>query len=152
MFHSTVARILFAGLFFAFCGPALAVESWVDPRLPVTNGLSLWFDVSRQNAARGRLGLAPLRSWNDAPDFLFDGSGRGRHLAQPLLPARPLFKQDFDGAKLAFDGKDDFLSATGLNTAVNEATVFAVAAPREFGNYRALTWIAGASRRQIWFG
>src|SRR5213596_3797713 len=59
-----------------------AVEPWADERLAVTNGLELWLDLSRQNAARGGLQLPPLASWNNV-DYLLDGSGRGRHLAQP---------------------------------------------------------------------
>jgi putative heme-binding domain-containing protein len=113
-------------------------EPWADTQLTVTNGLALWFDVSRQNAARGGLELAPLRGWNDGPDFLVDGSGHRRDLSQPVPAARPLFRQDFDGSKLLFDGTNDFLFATGLNATLTNATVFVVAAPRGFGGYRAL--------------
>ena len=80
------------GVFFAvgvLVIPVRAAESWSDPRLNVTNQLAAWFDVSRQNAARGAEGMTPLRSWQDAPDILLDGSGRKRHLRQPILAARP---------------------------------------------------------------
>jgi putative heme-binding domain-containing protein len=104
----------------------------------MTNGLALWLDVSRQNAARGAHELAPLRSWSDAPDYLFDGSGNRRHLNQPLLEARPRFRQEFNGAFLSFDGTNDFLTVSGLNVSLSNVTVFAVAAPKQVGGYRAL--------------
>src|SRR5688572_24636932 len=97
-------RILFFGLLLWFPDLAQAVEPWADSRLSVTNSLALWFDVSRQNAARGAHELAPLRSWSDAPDYLFDGSGNWRHLSQPLPEARPRFRQEFNGAFLSLDG------------------------------------------------
>jgi putative heme-binding domain-containing protein len=109
---------------------ALAVEPWADSRLAVTNGLSLWFDVSRQTAARGGLGLTPLQSWNDAPDVLLDGSGGKRHLTQPLLASRPRFRQEFNGAMLSFDGTNDFLAAATMKGTETNLTVFIVAAPR----------------------
>src|SRR5688572_11167767 len=115
MSRASFQSSLICGLLFCGCGTADAVESWTDARLPMTNGLTLWLDVSRQNAARGARELAPLRSWSDAPDYLFDGSGNGRHLNQPLLDARPRFRQEFNGAFLSFDGTNDFLSASGLN-------------------------------------
>src|SRR5213075_993496 len=91
-----------------------AVEPWADSRLAITNGLQIWLDVSRQNAARGAAGLPPLQSWNDAPDLLLDGSGHRRDVAQPVLAARPRFRQEFNGA------------------------ILVVAAPRTNGGYRSL--------------
>src|SRR5437870_7413134 len=105
--------MLDCGLFLCLQISAFAAELWTDPRLPVTNGLALWFDVSRQNAARGAASLAPLQSWNDAPDILLDGSGERRHLIQPVFSARPRFRQEFNGAMLSFDGLDDFLAVSG---------------------------------------
>ena len=115
-----------------------AKESWSDPRLPVTNGVALWFDVSRQTAARGASRLGPLRSWNDAPEILFDGSGRGRHLSQPMLQARPRFNIEVGTALLSFDGKDDFLAIGNLDVVLTNATLFAVASARAVGDFRAL--------------
>ncbi len=115
-----------------------AQENWSDPRLPVTNGVALWFDVSRQTAARGNAHLGPLRAWNDAPEILFDGSGRKRHLSQPLLQAQPRFSIDVGTALLSFDGKDDFLAVGNLDVVLTNATLFAVASPRVVGDFRAL--------------
>ena len=116
---------------------ARAAEPWADPRLALTNGIFLWLDASRQTAARGANGLTPLQSGRDALEIVFDGSGRQQHLRQPLLASRPRFRQEFNGAMLAFDGVDDFLAGLGSGAAVNEATVFIVAAPRTNGGYRA---------------
>src|SRR5436190_7270202 len=126
-----------AGLLFLVLGIAccVAVESWTDQRLTATNGVILWLDVSRQNAARGLAGLAPLQSWNDAPDVLLDGSGFRRHLSQPLLSCRPKFRQEFNGAMLSFDGTNDFLALSGGNASSPDATVFVVAAPRSNPGY-----------------
>ena len=106
------------------------VEPWADQRLNLTSGLIGWFDVSRQTAGRGALGLTPLQSWSDAPDVLLDGSGHKRHLLQPLLASRPRFRQEFNGAMLSFDGTNDFLSAAPVRTAETNLTVFIVAMPR----------------------
>jgi hypothetical protein len=113
-----------------------AAERWSDDRLPVQEGLELWFDCSRQNAGRSALQLPPLGSGN-ATDYLVDGSGRARHLAQHRLEARPRFRQEFSGAFLSFDGKDDALLASHLRGQMTNETVFLVAAPRSNGgNFR----------------
>lgn len=114
---------------------ACGVEPWADKRLPVTNGLALWIDVSRQNAARGALNQAPLRSWNDSPDYLHDGSGHRRDLSQPYLAARPRFRQEFNGAMLSFDGTNDFLAWLQPGWQAQEATVFVVANPHRIQSF-----------------
>jgi len=136
--HHSRQRTLLCGLIFSLGSVAFGAEPWTDPRLPVTNNLALWFDVSRQNAARGATGLGPLQSWNDAPDILLDGSGHRRQLTQPVLNARPRFRQEFNGATLSFDGIDDFLALTGQSNSFAEATLVVVAAPRTNGGFRAL--------------
>lgn len=118
-------------------------EPWSDPRLPMTNGLALWFDLPRQNAARGANGQSPLRSWNDAADLLFDGSGHRRNAVQPLLAARPAFYQ-WQATALRFDGSNDFLSLTTPGWRMREATVFVVANPQQVG---AFTGLLAASER-----
>lgn len=117
------------------CWSLLAIESWTDTRLSVTNGLALWLDVSRQNAARGAASQAPLRSWSDSPDYLHDGSGNRRDLSQPYFDARPKFRQEFNGAMLAFDGTNDFLSSFQPGWQLREATVFVVANPRRVTSF-----------------
>jgi hypothetical protein len=108
---------------------SLAVEPWTDTRLPVTNGLLLWFDASRQNAARGAQQFPPLTD-GTACDYWFDGSGHECHLSQRIAAFRPRFHQTFTAALLHFDGKDDFLAASKPPAACTNATVFILAAPR----------------------
>ncbi|MFM8360039.1 MAG: hypothetical protein ACKOET_15950, partial [Verrucomicrobiota bacterium] len=95
-----------------------------------TNGVAAWFDVSRQNAARGARQQVPLRSWADSVDRLYDGSGQRRDLVQPLLASRPRFRQEFNGAMLGFDGTNDFLMRTEPGWQATQLTLFVVAAPR----------------------
>ncbi|HTA30784.1 MAG TPA: hypothetical protein VK731_09865, partial [Candidatus Cybelea sp.] len=104
---------------------AYAVEPWADERLTVKVGLALWFDCSRQNAGRSALQLSPLASENEA-DYLVDGSGHGRHLAQPAGNERPVFRQAFTGAFLSFDGVKDALYASNLRDQFTNATIFIV--------------------------
>ena len=112
-------------------GPALrAGEPWADPRLTVTNGLAAWIDVSRQDAARGAAGLTPLRSWNDFPDVLFDGSGNHRDFSQPVHAFRPSYRQEFNGALVAFDGTNDFLRSAQPGREVAAGTLFVVCQPQ----------------------
>jgi hypothetical protein len=149
------SRFAFLASGFAVLATSLitrAAESWADTRLAVTNGLALWLDVSRQNAARGASGLTPLQSWRDAPEYFLDGSGNRRHLTQAFLGARPRFRQDFDGAKLSFDGTNDFLAATGLGKSFAEATLFVVAAPSADGGYRAFAAFNAAGQNDYTSG
>src|SRR5688572_5055672 len=76
-------------------GPARAVEPWADPSLPVTQGLAVWLDAARLNAARAAAGLPPLAG-GAAADRWPDASGHGLHLGQPDAAARPTF-QDTNG-------------------------------------------------------
>ena len=123
-----------AGLLFARGG--YAAEPWSDDRLPVKDGLALWFDCSRQNAGRGRLQLPPLGSGNPV-DYLMDGSGHGRHLSQQSREARPRFRQEFNGAFLYFDGQKSAMIASTSHADAQDATVFLVAAPlSNAGNFR----------------
>ena len=107
-------------------GIAPAAEPWADARLPVTNGLHLWIDASRQNPARGERGLPPLSPIADTADYLLDGSGGRRDLVQPLEERRPRFAQDFNGAFLSFDGVDDFLASSASGARAAEVTLFLV--------------------------
>src|SRR5262245_29219115 len=59
--------------------PGLAAEPWVDPKLPVKDGLQLWLDATRPGAAKVNDG--PIGHW-------MDGSGKGRHLTQSDPKAR----------------------------------------------------------------
>ncbi|MCW5558690.1 MAG: PQQ-dependent sugar dehydrogenase, partial [Verrucomicrobiae bacterium] len=124
------------GGWIAFSG--WAAEPWTDPRLPVTNGIALWLDASRQTAGRGAQGLGPLRSWADAPEALFDGSGHGRHFLQPLREARPAFRIDWGTTALAFDGANDHLTAFLPGSALRSLSAFLVASPHAVGGFQGL--------------
>src|SRR5882762_9431202 len=106
-----------------------AAESWSDPKLPITNGLELWFDASREPSARLAFALPPLGP-GAALDFWHDASGHGRHLNQRLRAARPQFRRMAGMAFLHFDGENDFFAATASPPLqLSNATVLLVAAP-----------------------
>jgi putative heme-binding domain-containing protein len=108
---------------------ASAVEPWADPKMPVTDGLELWLDASRIDAAakatkeKAVVG-SRLAVWPDA-------SGKGRHLRQPNVSARPNVVRLGDGiAVMRFDGEDDHLRLTGGKDELKAFTAFVVVAPR----------------------
>ncbi len=115
---------------FILAAPAAhALEPWADDKLPVTDGLELWLDASRQANLRATQKLNLLQE-NTATDTWFDASGLGRHVSQRLAESRPRFHSVVNSASFRFDGKDDFFSAANLNTSFTNATVFIVAAPK----------------------
>jgi putative heme-binding domain-containing protein len=125
----------FSAAILALTGLSLgAAEPWADVKLPVQDGLELWLDGPGQNAAR-RTKQLPQLVHEGPVDFWFDGSGKGRHLAQRVPDARPRFRQIGDSAAFRFDGKDDHLSAAGLGAEFADATVFVVAAPKSHAGY-----------------
>ncbi len=131
--------MIFACAAFFGLAPALpAVEPWSDDGLAVQEGLEIWFDCSRQNAARAQLQLPPV-SADSSADYLLDGSGHARHLAQPMPGARPRFRRESKTAFLSFDGNGTALTASLLHGDLTKVTVFIVAAPRSNrGGFRAL--------------
>ncbi len=110
---------------------ARAVEPWADPKLPVADGLGLWLDASRIDAAH----KANKQSAGAALATWFDGSGSGRHLQQPLAAARPAVVKVGDAAVVRFDGEDDHLRLTGGKDELKAFTVFVVVAPRTNPGY-----------------
>ena len=62
-------------LFLAAALPSPAAEPWVDPKLPTDKGLELWFDATKQTAARQARKLPALKD-NSLVDALLDGSGQ----------------------------------------------------------------------------
>ena len=112
------------------------VEPWADPQLPVADGLALWLDASRLNAAREARQL-PAQPDNSPVDIWFDGSGHAAHLTQGLTEARPRLRLRKTDASIAFDGKDDFLAAANLGQTLTNATIFIHAAPlSNLGGFR----------------
>jgi tetratricopeptide (TPR) repeat protein len=114
-----------------------AAERWADPDLRVVQGLELWLDAARLNAARQAGGLAPLKA-DDAVEAWFDSSGKGRHVGQAVPAARPRLVRAGQDWLVRFDGADGHLRCTGLNRSLDACTVFVVAAPRANpGGFRA---------------
>ncbi|HOX56963.1 MAG TPA: ThuA domain-containing protein [Candidatus Paceibacterota bacterium] len=146
---ANLRRAQLAGAFLGCCWlPCVSpgAEPWADDRLTVRDGLEFWCDSSRQKAGRAALGLPPPAAGGGV-DCLLDGSGHNRHLAQPLVNARPRLVQDADAASLAFDGNDDALVSSSLRGEAPETTVFIVAAPRSNpGGFRALLSVSRAGR------
>jgi putative heme-binding domain-containing protein len=112
--------------------PAAGPEPWADPKLPVKDGLELWLDASRVDAAaRATKGKPPAPAGKLA--VWPDGSGRGRHLRQPADDARPTFLKVGDAGLVRFDGVDDHLRVAGRPGEVRGFTLFLVLAPRANG-------------------
>ncbi|MGH2628227.1 MAG: hypothetical protein ACRDHY_16435, partial [Anaerolineales bacterium] len=135
-----ILRVL-AVLLGAGAPSARAAEGWADPGLPVKDGLELWLDGSRLNAALAARGAPALRN-DDGISLFPDASGRRRDLAQPARALAPLYQADLlPGKPLAvahFDGADDHLLRSGIGAAFEEATAFVVAAPHSnAGGFRA---------------
>ncbi|MBN9118555.1 MAG: ThuA domain-containing protein [Planctomycetes bacterium] len=107
---------------------ARAAEPWADEKLPVTNGLELWLDAGRIGAANTANNEKPAAGGKLA--VWFDGSGKGRHLRQPLAAARPTVVKVGAAAVVRFDGEDDHLRLTGGRDELKAFTAFVVVAPR----------------------
>jgi len=110
-------------------GTALGVEAWADAKLPIKDGLELWFDASRVAEARQAAGFSVLRSGNGL-DHWQDASGRGHFLFQPVREARPQLRRLAGSAFVRFDGKDDFLFGDlRPPVAFSNLTILILAAP-----------------------
>jgi hypothetical protein len=116
---------------------ARAAEPWADAKLPVTDGLALWLDAARPEAAHAANKSNPpadgtLPVW-------FDGSGNGRHLRQGAAAARPRVVRVGAAAVVRFDGESAHLRFTGGKGELKAFTAFVVAAPRANpGDFRGL--------------
>jgi putative heme-binding domain-containing protein len=112
------------------------IEKWADARLTVTRGLNLWLDASRQAAARLAQEKPPLPDGGPV-DVWYDASGNRLHLVQRVQAFMPRYLLAGELAAVRFDGTDDSLGLTGLNRAIDDLTVFLVAAPRSnLGGFR----------------
>ncbi|RYD43956.1 MAG: hypothetical protein EOP83_31495, partial [Verrucomicrobiaceae bacterium] len=98
------------------------IARWGDVSIPVTDGLELWLDASRENEAREAHYMNRLAD-DQAMELWHDSSGKSRHLAQWTNIFRPLWK----GGSVEFAG-DDYLAAL-LTPGVQskECTIFIVA-------------------------
>jgi putative heme-binding domain-containing protein len=106
---------------------APSLESWADKNLPVSAGLEVWFDASRQNAARAASKQPPLAN-EQTLDTWSDASGHKRDLQQKAVPAQPTFVSRGYSA-IRFNGRDQSLRAAAADASFKETTIFLVAAP-----------------------
>ncbi|HEV3121792.1 MAG TPA: ThuA domain-containing protein [Isosphaeraceae bacterium] len=103
-------------------------EAWSDRGLPLREGIVLWLDASCQPRAYQAAGMPPLVN-GALVNVWFDGSGHSRNMVQRVRASQPHFFAVDAKAALRFDGGDDCLELLGSGQAVDEFTVFLVAAP-----------------------
>jgi hypothetical protein len=125
---------------------APAAEPWADPKMPVRDGLELWLDARTLDAAAkatrdrvvidGRLAVWP------------DGSGRSRHVRQPLSAARPRVVKAGGAPLVRFDGENEHLRFTGGRGELKAFTAFVVVIPRNNpGDFRGFFALNAADGR-----
>ncbi|MBA4149228.1 MAG: ThuA domain-containing protein [Verrucomicrobia bacterium] len=123
-----------------------AIEPWADETLPVQNGLQLWLDASRHNAARNSeiRKIGPTKKRPQTPlgaslDMWLDASGHERDLHQRVPGMRPKLVQTPGGFAIRFDGVDDFLSGVHRATNFTYGTIFFRTQPKSNpGNFPGL--------------
>lgn len=101
-------------------------ESWTDPALKLRDGLVLWLDTSRLEAAT-KARKAPqvkdkVRVWPD-------GSGNKLDLTQTEEKSRPNLVKIPGGSLLRFDGEDDHLRRVGTQRKLGAFTLALVVVP-----------------------
>jgi putative heme-binding domain-containing protein len=109
-------------------GACRGAEDWADPNLKVTDGLEVWLDAARQNAARVAMKLPEVRG-GQALDTWFDASGQRRHLTQKDAAAQPLFQSADGYTAVRFDGERRHLTRSGIDASYRAVTIFVVATP-----------------------
>ena len=123
-----------------------AAENWADPRLHVLDGLELWLDASRTKGSERPPAGDNLDRWLDA-------SGKGRHLAQAEVKARPSLIEVDSLAVVRFDGVDDHFRAVNQAGELESFTVVIVAAPRQnIGAFRGLLALNAKNERDYTSG
>jgi putative heme-binding domain-containing protein len=154
--------ILAAGILCALdIHPCCGAEDWADPGLKVTDGLEVWLDAARQNAARMALKLPEVRSGLPLDTWL-DGSGKRRHLTQKDAAARPVFHSADGYTAVRFDGERRYMTRSGIDASYRAVTIFLVATPfANAGDFRGLLalnqagkndYVSGLTIDQGWAG
>jgi putative heme-binding domain-containing protein len=117
--------------------PGRAAEDWADSNLKVTDGLDVWLDAARQNAARRALKMPEVSS-GSALDTWLDASGQRRHLTQKDAPSQPILQSRDGYTAVRFDGQRQCLTRSGMDRTYRAITVIVVAAPfTNPGDFRA---------------
>src|SRR5437867_1219413 len=83
---------------------AHGVETWADPKLPVTDGLELWLDASRIEP--GVQGTKLIAVKNGKLHVWVDASGQKRNLKQSKDESCPTVVKVGDAKLVRFDGLD----------------------------------------------
>ena len=107
-------------------------EPWADPKLPVNDGLIVWYDATRAWGNKFAPADGKLAEWLDA-------SGNERHAKQAMEASRPVRLPVGQSAIIRFDGIDDHLRSSKLLGEAKSFTLFVVAAPRQnHGGFRGI--------------
>jgi hypothetical protein len=118
-----------------------AAEPWTDPKLPVRDGLEVWFDATRANGDQPTPTDGKLNRWRDA-------SGKNRNLMPPDASAQPSVLKIGAAAIVRFNGIDDQLRAVKLGAKLDSFTVVLVAAARRnMGAFAAFMAVNAANQR-----
>jgi putative heme-binding domain-containing protein len=118
-------------------GAAPKLEAWADSSLPVSPGLAVWLDSTRQPAA-WQAHNKPELAGGDAMDVWYDASGNGRNFAQVVRASQPRFVAGGRSAAVRFDGENDYLSSgAGPGDLDHFTLIMAVAPKSDAGGFRA---------------
>jgi putative heme-binding domain-containing protein len=141
--------------FLVFIVPTLlqaAIEPWADSALPVKDGVALWLDATREQAARDYQ-KQPLVIPGNGLDVWHDGSGFGRDVVQPITSHRPRFAMSGSNAVVMFDGQNHFLYGHTPGVTASNVSVFLFAAPRSnSGVFRAFISMSAAGKNDYQSG
>ena len=116
------------------------LESWADPGLKVTRGLTAWYDADRIPAARAAHKQSETRTGTRL-DHWYDGSGHHRDLVQSRPDAQPTYHN----GGVRFDGQSHHFIAQTPGTSYQAVTVFVVATP--FSNFGGFPGFLAMSRK-----
>lgn len=119
---------------------------------PISDGLAVFLDASRQTRVRQAASLPPLKS--GAPlDRWLDGRAGAATARQFAPDSRPVFHSGSGEATVRFDGTNDYLSLSRERALSPELTIFVLAAPADNpGNFSALFATAEAGKNDYTSG
>ena len=137
-----------ASIFLALILNVPAVEPWAEGRLPAVPGLAAWYSAEVQGKAHAAMGLAEPKAGANL-GRVFDGSGKGRHVAQGLPKQQPKLLRQADSWLIRLDGEDDLLRGTAQGAGTTQQlTLFAVAVPHQsLGSFPGLFAIGASNGR-----